>query len=79
MKAYQKELQVSVCCQKCGREIPPDVKNKGAGSCTIETDWGYFSNKDGEHHKFHICEECYDEWVKTFQIPVQVTERIQWF
>ena len=36
--------------------------------------WGYFSNKDGEKQEFDVCEECYDKWTDSFQIPVQKQE-----
>ena len=39
----------------------------------VEKRWGYFSNnKDNEVHKFDLCEECYDEFVGTFQIPIEI-------
>lgn len=43
----------------------------------IEKNWGYFSNKDGTCAKINICEECYDEMVKGFQIPPTVEENTE--
>ena len=43
----------------------------------IEENWGYFSNKDGTCAKINICEECYDEMVKGFQIPPTVEENTE--
>lgn len=40
----------------------------------VEKEWGYFSGKDGEIQEFDICEACYDQWVKSFQIPVRTIE-----
>ena len=34
--------------------------------------WGYFSEKDGEVHDFDLCESCYDKWIGSFRIPVEV-------
>ena len=34
---------------------------------TVEKRWGYFSHKDGELHRFDICEECYDTWIASFR------------
>ena len=35
--------------------------------------WGYFSQKDTTLHSFVICEKCYDEMVKKFVIPPEIT------
>ena len=43
----------------------------------MKIDWGYFSNKDGETHQFCLCEDCYDEMIKKFRIPVHVSERTE--
>lgn len=61
-----------IICNKCGRKIAV-----GEGSCTedvfqVEKRWGYFSNKDNEVHRFDLCEKCYDEWIATFQIPIEI-------
>ena len=42
---------------------------------SVEKRWGYFSNKDNEVHHFDLCEECYDEIVATFQIPIEIENR----
>lgn len=34
--------------------------------------WGYFSNKDTEHHEFDLCEACYDRITADFVIPLTV-------
>lgn len=72
MRRYKKE-EVDVIdiivCNKCGREIvEEDV-------LAIEKRWGYFSSKDNEVHRFDLCEKCYDEWVSTFQIPIEIENR----
>ena len=43
----------------------------------IEKNWGYFSNKDGTCQKINICEECYDDMIKSFQIPPTVEENTE--
>lgn len=58
--------QCKIVCNKCGREI------ENEDVLSIEKRWGYFSNKDNEVHKFDLCEKCYDEFVSTFQISVEV-------
>ena len=34
----------------------------------------WYVEKDGEIHRFDLCEECYDELLRGFRIPVQVEE-----
>ena len=58
-----------VFCNKCGKEIV------NAGVFRVAHRWGYFSNKDNEVHHFDLCEECYDEMIATFQIPVEIENR----
>ena len=58
----------SIVCNKCGKTC------KNFESVELSISWGYFSDKDLEHHESHICEKCYDDFVKTFTIPVDKTE-----
>ena len=44
---------------------------------TVEKRWGYFSHKDGELHRFDICEECYDTQIASFQIPVYGEQELE--
>lgn len=78
MRQYQlketKELQnlSRIICNKCGKEIPVVNGHETEGVLRVEHTWGYFSEKDGEHHSFDLCERCYDELLKTFQIPAEI-------
>ena len=74
MRQYrmQETKEVSkIICNKCGKEI--FVKNGMATEevLSVEKRWGYFSNKDNEVHEFDLCEECYDQMIKSFVIPVK--------
>lgn len=77
MRKYNHDKLIKVICNKCGQELSAEQEMIKEGVCTLETDWGYFSDKDGEHHEFDLCESCYDEWVKSFRVPVKVTERTE--
>lgn len=57
-----------VVCNCCGKEIPKDCHGYFEDYIHIEKDWGYFSNKDGKHHSFDLCESCYDKILKNFCI-----------
>lgn len=72
MRQYQEQetaVVKDVFCNKCGKEIV------NAGVFRVDYRWGYFSNKDNEVHHFDLCEECYDEMIATFQIPVEIENR----
>lgn len=56
-------------CNRCGKEMAAE------DVLSVEKRWGYFSNKDNEVHHFNLCEECYDEIIATFQIPVEIENR----
>lgn len=66
----EKNTVTKIVCNKCKKEIT--IKNgiPEEEMLTVEKRWGYFSHKDGELHRFDICEECYDTWIASFQIPV---------
>lgn len=57
-----------IYCNKCGKAICLKEEVEKADYLKIEKNWGYFSNKDGICQSIHICEGCYDEWVKSFVI-----------
>lgn len=72
MRKYedQKERQIrEIFCNCCGKKI--SVKNgmETEGVFHGQVQWGYFSEKDGETHRFDLCEECYDKIVEGFRIP----------
>lgn len=70
MKTERQEI-ICNCCKKIIQEKSriPDTE-----FLHVEKEWGYFSEKDGEIQEFDVCETCYDEWVKGFQIPVKTIE-----
>lgn len=59
-----------IICNKCGKEICVNDGCPKEDVLTVEKRWGYFSGKDNEIHEFDLCEECYDEFIQTFAIPV---------
>lgn len=66
-----------IYCNVCGKEIGDLTQLQREDFVYIEKEWGYFSNKDGEHHIIRICESCYDRWTHTFQIPVEKRDVIE--
>ena len=73
-KVEETKQDYVIICNKCGKEIV--VRNGITQEETFhgEMRWGYFSNKDGERHTFDLCEACYDEWVRSFLVPVEIEE-----
>ncbi|MDD6660155.1 MAG: hypothetical protein PUE72_00205 [Lachnospiraceae bacterium] len=61
-------------CNACGKEQA--VLKHGAQEefLKIQKTWGYFSEKDGETHRFSLCEVCYDRIRKQFVLPVEILE-----
>lgn len=63
-------------CNCCGKEF---LFQEGSGRDTqrvaledfvvIDKLWGYFSGRDGTHQRVSVCEECFQKWIKTFEIP----------
>lgn len=65
-----------ITCNKCGKEIFIQNNIPTGEALSVEKKWGYFSKgKDGEVHRFDLCEECYDELISGFKYPVDIKER----
>ena len=65
-----KELE-KIICNKCGKIIRICNGISEEDVLSVEKRWNYFSAKDNDVHRFDLCEACYDEWIETFQIPVE--------
>ena len=77
MKQYQtKEIEVQevtkMICNKCGKEIVVTRGRLSEDMLQVEKRWSYPSKKDQEVHRFDLCEACYDSFVKTFLIPLEI-------
>lgn len=60
-------------CNCCAKRINlGNTENSSEEAVFIYKEWGYFSGKDLEIHHIVLCEECYDQWIKTFKIPVRI-------
>lgn len=68
------EYAVCNCCKK-----KLNVQNGiiAEGVFSVEYAFGYFSNKDEEIHKFDLCEDCYDKWIKSFEIPIEIADNTE--
>lgn len=59
-----------IFCNKCGREIAMRGGRLEEDILEVEKRWGYFSKKDNQVDSFDLCEQCYDELVAAFAIPI---------
>jgi hypothetical protein len=71
-KIQETKVIDKIICNKCGKEIFVEAGVPEADVLSVQKRWGYFSEKDNERHSFDLCEECYDEWIATFQIPIEI-------
>ena len=67
----------SIFCNMCGREIKMEKNVAQEGVLSVEQNWGYFSEKDGEIHSFDLCERCYNRLAAQFKIPVTVKKQTE--
>lgn len=63
-----KELDY-VMCNLCGGEVKKDAFGHFEEYLSIEKQWGYGSEYDGETHNIDICHECYKKFLATLEIP----------
>lgn len=75
MRKYTEQMRtpsVEIFCNCCGRQLRTEKDMVLEGVFPGHVQWDYFSEKDGEIHAFDLCESCYDKWIASFQIPVEV-------
>ena len=58
----------NLCCNRCGKTFATDRGTVVEGIADITVEWGFFSKRDGELHRFAICEKCYDEIIEQFKL-----------
>lgn len=74
MRVYSQDKLVKVHCNKCKKEISVENEIIKEGMFSVDYRWDYFSKKDGIKHSFELCEDCYDDFVSEFQIPISEEE-----
>jgi hypothetical protein len=63
MREFKEEIRKvlsDVSCDICGKSTTnyPDV---GPDYATLESYWGYGSQKDGSKYEVHLCESCFND------------------
>ena len=75
MRKYTKSGELlRAVCNSCGKELKVENGILMEGIFSAENIWGYFSDKDMEVHSLDLCESCYDAWVSSFAVPVEIQE-----
>ncbi|MCT4542524.1 MAG: hypothetical protein N4A63_03145 [Vallitalea sp.] len=74
-KIIKNNVLSEVYCNKCGKLIYSDEIKEKVDYIDVSKEWGYFSNKDMEIHHFDLCEQCYDELIKTFKFQPTKTKK----
>ncbi|MBE5962391.1 MAG: hypothetical protein E7256_13595 [Lachnospiraceae bacterium] len=59
-------------CNMCGRRLHVEKGLLLEDACEVTKEWGYFSTRDLEIHHFTLCEECYNKFISSFKVPVDV-------
>ncbi len=61
-----------IVCNQCKKEIEVMDGVAQEGVFSVEKKWGYFSDKDGEIHRFDLCESCYDKFIAGFELAAEI-------
>ncbi len=78
MKEYNAEkILEQVICNKCGRELTVKQGMLQEGIFEAKQNFGYFSRRDGVSHQFDLCEDCYDQLIGSFLVPVTEKEELE--
>lgn len=64
-----------IFCNMCGKTVEFEDGLLKEDFFEATKDWGYFSKKDLQTHKFNLCEKCYDSMVSKFVIPLIIIDK----
>jgi ribosomal-protein-alanine N-acetyltransferase len=56
-------------------DVNPSLSANVTENQQLTKDWGYFSKKDLQTHRFNLCEDCYDSMVDKFVIPMTIIDK----
>lgn len=71
----KKENNEQRICNACGKVIKSTGGIYKEALFSVDFSWGYFSDKDGRHDHWCLCEACYDQITSSFKIPVETHEK----
>lgn len=67
----------SITCNSCGKEFIAEGNNPCWANTihSFDIDFGYGSKHDMDTWTWDLCEDCIEQIVKKFNIPVKIIER----
>lgn len=80
MRIYKDDKKTElteVICNCCGKKCSVENGILKEGCLQVELPFGYFSKKDGQTHRFDLCEACYEKFSETFVVPAECEERTE--
>ena len=78
MRIFDKEQKlIKIICDQCGASEDVDRGLIKKDFVSVEKEWGYFSGKDTQIHRFDLCEACYDRLVAGFCYPVETEQCLE--
>ena len=72
---YKNNKKKSISCNMCGKTVEFEEGLLKDDFFEATKDWGYFSKKDLQTHRFNLCEDCYDSMVDKFVIPMTIIDK----
>jgi hypothetical protein len=71
----EKNTNAQTVCNACGKLLACTGDMYKEAVFCADFSWGYFSDKDGRHDCWRLCEACYDKLTSSFKIPVETYEK----
>lgn len=59
----------NIFCNMCGVELKKDSFGYFSPYFDVDYRWSYPSKFDNSIHSFTLCENCYENFIKTFKLP----------
>lgn len=78
MRKYKSSGELeTVICNGCRKKLVVEKGILREGAFSVVHAWDFFSEKDGEIHRWDLCEECYDHLQSQFMIEAEVEEQVE--
>lgn len=70
-------MEKNIRCNACARKIKEENGILKEDIFEGKKEWGYFSRLDLKVDTFFLCEDCYEQIVSKFQIPVTRKDKLE--
>ncbi len=77
MQKKQNGKFLEIQCNRCGKKLLIENGELAEGCFFGKQNFGYFSRKDRTTQSFELCEDCYDQWIGSFKVPVTEKEETE--